>query len=137
MTKPDKSRQATPKRKIRAAQVVQKTLEGKKQGEIAEELGIERQTVSEILNSEESAAIIEKLTDRVTRLAEKIMERFEKIAERGEDGHVIQLGLPILRTKGLVNEKQEHIHSFPAPTVVRFNGKEIRMGVLNEKDEEE
>lgn len=134
----DKPRQKPTKRKFRAMKILEGTAEGKTQEVIAEELGICRQTVSEILNSEQAQKIIERVEDRYTRMLEKIADRFENIIDKGSDENVIKVGLAIGRTKGVVNEKQEITHKFPPPTVIRYDGKDMmKMGVLSEEDEDD
>jgi DNA-binding MarR family transcriptional regulator len=60
MTKADKNKRESKKRKIRASQVITGIAANKTMQEIADEMGVLRQTVSEILNSKEAAEIIER-----------------------------------------------------------------------------
>lgn len=136
-TKHDKTRRVSAKRKIRATQVLEGVMQNKTTEEIGKDLGLSRSAVSEILNSEETREIVEKLESRVTKMAEKVIERFESIASRGSDDDVIKIGLPILRTRGVINEKREVELKFPRPTVIQYKGKRVILGTEGDEDDED
>jgi predicted transcriptional regulator len=138
-TKSDKKRQASQKRKIRASQVVVGTLEGKTQGEIAEELSLTRQTVNEIFNSKEAAAILKRAENRLIGMVDDALDAFQDVVrDREDNSNRLKAAQSILKSKGIVKDNAEVTIHMPKPTVIRSpSGEEIRLGYKEEDSGEE
>lgn len=113
-----------------------KYAEGKNTQTIADEMGVTRQTVSKLLNSEESKAILDKADDDIMRMMAKIVKRAERIVDQGQDSDAIKLMLAFMKTKGLVKDAVEHHHKFPKPTVVKYKDEKVVLGVVEKTEED-
>jgi len=126
------------KKKIKAAKVFAKMSEGLTNQEIADELGIGRNTVSRILNGDETKKILDQADSDMTAMVQKIMHRAQDIIDRGQDADAIKLMLPFLKTKGIVKDAVEHHHKFPAPMKVTYPGEPtVVLGTERDFEDEE
>lgn len=130
-------RSAKTRKKLQVREAMAKYAEGKTTSEIGDEMGVTRQTVSKLLNSEESKAILDKADDSITRMITKIIKKSERIIDRGQDSDAIKLMLAFMKTKGLVKDAVEHHHKFPKPTVVKYKDEKMVIGVVPEDDKED
>lgn len=103
-TKPDKTRRSAVK-SIRDKAVMQKALEGKGPSEIAKEVGLTRQTVSGILNSDEMKEIVAGI-DR--QLAGGIQDAIKTVL--GAVKNDFAAARDLLRNFGSMKNRVEHEH---------------------------
>lgn len=145
MAKVDKTGQGSKKKKraaksvIREHQVIEKAFEGKTGSEIAEDLGISRQRVSQILTSEQVESLLKQSESRLKSLVGSAIDTLEYAMDRrdspdkGAVGNAIRAAIPILKTAGLVKESVDVSHQFPKPMVIEFSdGKQIVLGTEND-----
>lgn len=134
MTKRDKNRQASKKRKIRAGQVVAGTLAGKTQSEIAEELNLSRQQVNEIFNSKEAEAILERAHNRILGMVDHALDAMmDVVQDRNDNSNRLKAAQAILKTKGVVKDNAEVTVKLPKPTVIKSpSGETVVLGYKEE-----
>lgn len=129
-------RSAKTRKKLQVREAMAKYAEGKTTSEIGQEMGVSRQVVSRLLNSEESKAILDKADDSIMRMMTKIVARAERIVDGGQDSDAIKLMLAFMKTKGLVKDAVEHHHKFPKPTVVKYKDEKVVLGVVEKTEED-
>lgn len=106
-TKGDKTRQPRGGKKlIRDQQVFEKALAGKKTQQIADEVGVSRQTVSEILNSDEVKSRIQQIDER---LSNGIDDAIKTVLEAVKDDFFAARAL--LQNFGAMHAKVDAKHS--------------------------
>lgn len=131
-SKPDKTRRTSKKRAIKTNQVIAGIAQGKTTQEIAQDLGVTRQTVSEILNSKEAEDIIASAKDRTTRMIHDVLNRFEMVMKDPMDNsNAVKVGLAILKSHGIIKDQVDVNHNLPMPFIIRkHDGSEsIEIGV--------
>lgn len=122
---------------MRVRTAMAKLAQGKEVQEIAEEMGIHRNTVGKLLAADEAKAILDKADDDITRMIGKIVNRAEDIIDAGEDTDAIKLMLAFMKTKGLVKDAVEHHHKFPKPRVIKYKDEKIVLGVVEEAEDDD
>jgi DNA-binding MarR family transcriptional regulator len=140
MTKMDKKRhKGGAKKKIQDQLVVTHAMMGKKTVEIADELGIARQTVSKILNSEDTKRMLEVNRSRITQLTDKAVNVMEAALDNQylDGNNALKAALPILKTAGLIKESVDLNHQFPKPLVIqKRDGSQTVVGSEHDKEED-
>jgi predicted transcriptional regulator len=143
MTTRDKTRRKKPddSKALRNASMRAMAAEGMKTTEIADHFGVARQTVSKILNSEETKKVIKEAESRVTGMIGKSLDVVElalddAIAGKLESmGNGLKASLSDLKSSGNIKEKIELTHAFPKPTIIeKRDGTQVVMGVEEEEE---
>jgi predicted transcriptional regulator len=129
-TKKDTMRRANPAKKARDNSIRAEAAMGKTTVEIAKEYGLVRQTVSGILNSDETKDLLKRSENRVKLMVDKALDRLENAIETGEDGtNALKAALAVLKNFGLIKESVDLNHRFPKPLVIkRTSGETVILG---------
>lgn len=129
-TKSDKKRQLSAAKEARNLAIRAEAAAGKTATELAKDYGLARQTVSGILNSEQTAELLRNSEDRVKRLIGKSIDRLEAALEDPADStNGLRAALAVLKNFGLLRDTVEMNHNFPRPVVIeRLDGCEIVLG---------
>lgn len=136
----DKPKKPRAKKVIRTAQCLEGVAAGKTTTEIAKDLGIRRQTVSQHLNSKEADEILKAAKDRCIRMVAKSLDKIEVILDDSNpEGFATgaRVALAVLKSHGVIREQVDVNHNLPKPVVIRRNGKEIILGVKSGEDDSE
>jgi len=139
--KPKKIRKYTrsPAKKLRDAAIVEMAVAGSPIKEIAGKLNIDRDTVSDVLNSSaQTKAILKNAESRIYNLVGKAMDTVEAAL----DGRTVDMtngfksALAILKSCGVIKDKIDLSHSFPKPTIIhKLNGDQVILG--SKQDDED
>lgn len=124
---------------LRHQKIVAESIAGKKGVEIAEEMGLSPGTVSRVLNSAETKAIIELGQQRVLLMVTDFLETLAwSQANRGEFGvtsSAIKVALEGLKSVGIIQNQIDMKHSFPESCVVELpGGGKIVMGAKGDEE---
>lgn len=139
LTKPDKKRRKSMAKEIRASAIVAKSLAGDTATEIANDMGLARQTVSKILNSEEVKAKIKVLDAQLANLIDPSLETIKMAVEaRYTDLAVAyKAARDVLKNFGSMKESVDVNHQFPKPLVIEsHDGKQVILGTTADLKEE-
>lgn len=119
-----------PAKEARNLSIRAEAAAGKTATQLAKDYGLTRQTVSEILNSEQTAELLRNSEDRVKRLIGKALDRLEAALEDPVDGtNGLKAALAVLKSFGLLRDSVELNHNFPRPVVIeRLSGAEVVLG---------
>jgi hypothetical protein len=115
---------------------------GTSNNEIAERFGLNKSTVSEILNSEETKQLValgdSRLKGLMTKAIDTIEWAMDNRQEYGLAGASLKAAITVLKNMGLARENVDVNHHFPKPTVIkRRDGTEVIMGTTADlKDED-
>lgn len=135
-TKGDKTRRKVKEsgvKKLRDQAIIQKALEGKKTQEIAAEVGVTRQTVSEVLNSED---VKKKVKEIDARLAAGIDDAIQTVLYSVKDNY--DAAYDLLKNFGSMKTSVDINHSFPKPLVIkRKDGTEVVLGTTADRKDED
>lgn len=135
MTKRDKTRQpGTPGKKLRDQEVIRKRMEGKKTQAIADEMGMSRQKVSEILNSEQVKKLITQIDNQ---LASGIEDAVQTVLAHVKFDY--DAAYDLLKNFGSMKTNMTLEHKFPKAVVIkRPSGEQVILGTeQNLEDEKE
>lgn len=130
-TKPDKSRQRhSVKKKLRDQTIIAKAMAGETTVQIAEEMGMHRQQVSKVLNSEEVKAKVKEID---AKLAQGIDDAIDTVLSAVKVDYVAARDL--LKNYGSMKQAIDLNHTFPKPTViVRSDGTQVVLGTTEDGD---
>lgn len=127
-TESNKKRPVSKHTKRRLAQAVKGVIEGKTQSEIAEEMGLCRQTVNRLLSTDEVETILRKAESKAVSLIEKSLAKVEEVIEAGDPTNALKASLAVLRSKGILKEQVDLNHNLPTPFVIQYEGTKVVMG---------
>lgn len=138
-TKSSKKRKKgdSPGKALRAASIRAKSLEGKTNGEIAREMGMNPKSVSQILNSDETKKIIKEAESKVVGMVEdSLITLHEAIKARYDMTNALKGAFSVLKNFGILKDKVDINHQFPAPLVIeRLDGGQVILGTAGDKEE--
>jgi predicted transcriptional regulator len=124
MAKDGKKRQPGAGKKLKDATIIARSLAGETAGEIAADIGMSRQHVCKILNSDEVKAKAKEIDGR---LAGAIDDAVETIMQAVKFD--VNAAIKLLKNFGSMRESVDLNHSFPKPTVVKnLDGGEMILG---------
>lgn len=124
-------------RDLKNLKVYELAASGMKQGEIGDEVGLSRQSVNAILNSDQAKAFIDQARSRLIELQGAAVSTLEAaMADRDKDMKTaVQAATTILKGLGVLTDKIQINDG--KPFVIRFmNGEELHLGSKGNKDEQ-
>jgi AraC-like DNA-binding protein len=127
-------------KQVTDAKVLQGIAAGKSVGQVADELGMHRTTVSKILNSEETKAKISEIQGRLAYGIDGAIEVFIRAIEDYDQDRTTALSAArdLLKNFGALQTKLELNHQFPKPVVIeRINGTTVVLGSMADVKEGE
>jgi DNA-binding CsgD family transcriptional regulator len=145
MSKPKNSEGTRRKgnaKQLRDQTITALAMDGKSGIEIAKEVGVTPQTVSEVLNSDEVKAISKRRQEAIRNLGDLSIQvmtdalnaRFDETP--GAMSTALKAATLINKTLGLITEKVDLQHSFPKPTIIeRSDGSSEVLGASDEDEE--
>lgn len=125
-------------KKLRNQAMIAMKIEGKTDGEIAEAVGISREQVSRVLNSDDVKALVKKGENRFASLVGDAVTVVEQAmaGAHSDMGNALKAAVTVLKSTGIAKDRVDLSHSFPKPTVVlKSDGSMLIMGAENEDDE--
>lgn len=136
--KPKKKRNQAEGRRARNSRVVDMSMSGMTNIEIAQELGLHRQTVGNILNSQQSKEMIDQArSDLYRALTQSVSTMLDALEFRSADMRTaVQVATTILKGLGVLTEKSEMTVLKPF-ILKRLDGSEVVMGHTAETKENE
>jgi predicted transcriptional regulator len=110
---------------------------GKKQGDIANEFGVSRKTVNQLLNSDEAKRMVEQGRSVLqTYISEAVETLADAMRDRASNMPVaVQAATTILKGLGVLNEKIDHDVKMKPFILKLHNGDEIHMGHKPESED--
>ena len=118
---------------LRDRAVIEKAMEGKKTTEIASDLGMSRQAVSQVLNSDQVKA---KIKDIDARLAQGIDDAIDLVLQAVKVDY--DAAYDLLKNFGSMKAGVDLNHRFPKPLVIkRLDGSTTVLGTEADLTEEE
>jgi hypothetical protein len=141
MTDSDKPRRKKPRagsKKLRDQKIITKAINGESVTNIAKDMGMARQTVSGILNSEEVKAMIKAGENKMVEMVPLALKRVNDAMEDKYNAAGERCALAVLKSTGVLKDNTNVSHTFPEPVVIRRkDGSEIVLGSEIDRKEEE
>lgn len=96
---------------------------GKKNSEIAREMGMEQKQVKRILTNEETHALIREHENELKQTLGEAIDVFKLALKEAKTspealGHGLRAATLMLKTYGLIRESVDLNHNFPTPTII-------------------
>lgn len=128
--------QKKQKNGVRNARIRTLAAEGKTQSQIAETVGLCRETVNRVLNSEESRRIVAEAESQLTRLSHKAITALEAALDNPSDqASAVRAAGIVLKALGLDQKIKDDRTEIPKPFIMKLiDGGEIIMGHANQSD---
>lgn len=113
--------------------------QGKNTNEIAQEIGVDRNTVRRILNGNEVKNLLKTAQSRVFSLVDKALGTVEAAMD-GNDVDMtngLKASLSVLESVGVIKKNANISHTFPKPTIIRrIDGSEVVLGSKTDDDDQ-
>lgn len=125
---------------LKRQKIVGEVMSGKTLTAIAEEMGVHRSSVSEILNSDETKKLIERLEGKLKSMGPKSLDALAKVLELQDDPEKcvesLKAAIPILKSIGIIKDKVDISHTFPKAHIIeRLDGSTVELGVGDDNEE--
>ena len=135
-TKPDGTKRKQGAKAGRNARIIAEAATGKTATAIAAEVGLTRQTVSEILNSDEAKAIHRAAENKLAASLVKCVDTVLDNVEVRFGPQALQAALSVLKSHGLIRDKVEIDHKGLKPFVLELrDGSQIVMGMKGDDED--
>jgi DNA-binding XRE family transcriptional regulator len=137
--KPDKTRRKNSARELRDSLIQARVIAGEKQQDIAREIGLSPQTVSEILNSDDQKKTIKQAQMKVLAMMDLALETLrDAMTDRYSDmPSALKASLSVLKNYGVIREKVDLQHHFPKPTIIeRLDGSQVILTAKSDEDKD-
>lgn len=139
MAKSGKTKRKSESKRLRNQKIIEEAVQGKTIQEIAESYGMNRNSIAQILNSDEVKTLLKLGEARLQMLMTKAIDvldwTLENKGEFGVTGAASQNARAILKSLGVLKEQLDLNHTFPKPVVIeKSDGSEIILGAKEDEN---